>query len=51
MGKSAFVFSSCGAMGPFFFIGGLKRGHPDARDLQLAREFAGGLVHQLVAAA
>ena len=37
-------------MGPLFFIGGLKRGHPDARDLEAAREFAGRLVHQAEAA-
>lgn len=49
--RGDFFCTGFDTMGPLFLIGGLKRGHPDARDLQSAREFAGRLAQQPAAAA
>ena len=49
--KGDFFCPGFDTMGPFILFGGLKRGRPDARDLQAARTFAGRLAEQLAAAA
>jgi flavodoxin len=42
--KGEFICSGFDTFGPFKFIGGLKRGHPDEKDLEDARAFARGLL-------
>jgi flavodoxin len=49
--KGDFFCPGFDTMGPFFLIGGLKKGRPNAADLQAAREFAGQLAAKLEAAA
>jgi flavodoxin len=41
--RGEFTCAGFDTYGPFKFIGGLKKGHPDERDLEDARAFARGL--------
>jgi flavodoxin len=41
--KGEFTSAGFDTFGPFKFIGGLKKGHPDEKDLEDARAFARGL--------
>ena len=42
--KGEFICAGFDTFGPFKFIGGLKKGHPDEKDLEDARTFARGLL-------
>jgi flavodoxin len=42
--KGEFTCAGFDTFGPFKFIGGLKKGHPDEKDLEDARAFARGLL-------
>jgi flavodoxin len=42
--KGEFTCAGFDTFGPFKLIGGLKKGHPDEKDLEDARAFAKGLL-------
>ena len=42
--KGEFICAGFDTFGPFKLIGGLKKGHPDEKDLEDARTFARGLL-------
>jgi flavodoxin len=42
--KGEFTCAGFDTFGPFKLVGGLKKGHPDAKDLEDARAFARGLL-------
>jgi flavodoxin len=42
--KGEFTCAGFDTFGPFKLVGGLKKGHPDAKDIEDARAFARGLL-------